>query len=272
MEDLKDKHARGVQERDDPDRAPTGEPYRKIQHENAQRAKAERQRKEQDRENEARRIQELRNHVERQVKEKDDDDDSEVDSDDEWLDDLENDPALEALREQRLVQLKQQELKKLENRARGHGQYRTIAQDEFLPECTNSSEWVVVHFFHDDFMKCKVMDHHMKIVAEQHVECKFLRIDAQKAPFFCGKLQVKTLPTVLIFQEGKAVDRLVGFEGISETNEWPTGLLQKWLATTGAIKYTPPSKEIEEEMRRLGIAVKGSIWRGGIQEYNDDDE
>mmetsp|Transcript_12129 Transcript_12129/g.20124 ORF Transcript_12129/g.20124 Transcript_12129/m.20124 type:complete len:278 (-) Transcript_12129:81-914(-) len=274
MEDLKDKHARGVQERDDPDRAPTGEPYRQLQHQSAQRARMEQTRQTQEREMETRRIMEIRNHVERQMKENDnsdnDNDSDDDDSDDEWLDELENDPALEALREQRLEQLKQQELKLLENKAKGHGQYRTIAQDEFLPECTNTSEWVVVHFFHHEFIKCQVMDHHLTIVAHAHAECKFLRIDAQKAPFFCGKLQVQTLPTVLVFQNGKAVDRLVGFEGIADNNEWPTALLQKWLAGAGAIQYTPPSKEIEEEMKRLGISVKGSIWRGGMNEYNDD--
>jgi thiol-disulfide isomerase/thioredoxin len=142
------------------------------------------------------------------------------DSDDEWLDELESDPALEALREQRLEQMRRDHLKMLEDKAKGHGEYRTISQDEFLPECTlSSSEWIVVHFFHDEFETCKVMDHHLKIVAEQHVECKFVRIDARKAPFFCTKLKVKTLPTVLVLREGNVVNRLLGFEGIAEGKE-----------------------------------------------------
>jgi hypothetical protein len=217
----------------------------------------------------------------------DDDDDRSADSDDEWLNELESDPALEEIREHRLQQLRQEHLHKLELKSKGHGDYRTISQDEFLPEtcaeaaaATDSSkskraasEWVVVHFFHDEFIKCKVMDHHLKIVAAKHLECKFLRIEAQKAPFFCSKLKVMTLPTVLVLREGNVVDRLVGFEGIAEDNEWPTRLLQKWLAKSGAIEYKPPSREIEEEMERLGISVeKGSIRRGGVRHYDDDDE
>ena len=216
----------------------------------------------------------------------DDDDDRSADSDDEWLNELESDPALEEIREHRLQQLRQEHLHKLELKSKGHGDYRTISQDEFLPEtcaaaaATDSSkskraasEWVVVHFFHDEFIKCKVMDHHLKIVAAKHLECKFLRIEAQKAPFFCSKLKVMTLPTVLVLRKGNVVDRLVGFEGIAEDNEWPTRLLQKWLSKSGAIEYKPPSREIEVEMERLGISVeKGSIRRGGVRHYDDDDE
>jgi len=271
MDELKDKHARGVQERDDPDRAPTGEPYRQIQRQGMERARQEQTRKEEERQVQIMRIQELKEQVQRQVN-KEENGDDEDDSDDEWLNELESDPTLEAIREQRLEQMRREHLQKLENRAKGHGEYRTISQDEFLPECTSSSEWVVVHFFHEDFLKCKVMDHHLKLVAEQHIECKFLRIDAQKAPFFCAKLKVKTLPTVLVLQEGNVVDRLLGFEGISEGNEWPTSLLQKWICAAGAIQYTPPSRELQEEMKRLGISVKGSIRKGGIRDYDEDDE
>ena len=215
----------------------------------------------------------------------DDDDDRSADSDDEWLNELESDPALEEIREHRLQQLRQEQLHKLELKSKGHGDYRTISQDEFLPETcaaaatdsskskTAASEWVVVHFFHDEFIKCKVMDHHLKIVAAKHLECKFLRIEAQKAPFFSSKLKVMTLPTVLVLREGKVVDCLVGFEGIAEDNEWPTRLLQNRLAKSGAIEYKPPSREIEEELERSGISVeKGSIRRGGVRHYDDNDE
>lgn len=198
---------------------------------------------------------------------------SDHDSDDEWLDELESDPALEALREQRLEQMRRDHLQMLELKTKGHGEYRTISQDEFLPECTSSSsEWIVVHFFHDEFETCKVMDHHLKIVAEQHVECKFLRIDARKAPFFCTKLKVKTLPTVLVLREGNVVNRLLGFEGIAEGNEWPTSMLQEWLSQAGAIQYKPAPRELEDEMKRMGISTRGTIRRGGVRHYDDDDE
>ena len=54
-----------------------------------------------------------------------------------------------------MSQLKQTHEARAENLAKGHGQFREIAQDEFLPEVTGSSR-VVAHFYHNDFQRCKV--------------------------------------------------------------------------------------------------------------------
>jgi len=60
------------------------------------------------------------------------------------------------------------------------------------------------------------------------------------------------------------VDRLTGFEGLtldpSDPDKWHTGKLQQWLSSEGAINYTIPNEEIQEEMKRLGIRFHGSIW------------
>jgi thiol-disulfide isomerase/thioredoxin len=185
----------------------------------------------------------------------------------------EDDEELQAIRERRLQELRTKQMEKAENVAKGHGQYRHISQDEFLPECT-SSRHVVIHFFHGDFERCKIMDHHLKIIAEQHMECKFLKIDSEKAPFFVNKLQVKTLPSLLVFCEGKSVARLIGFMGLApdpkKPDEFESCRLQEWLSETGAIDYTPSPKVLEEEMARLGLKVRKPICSGGIRNYDEE--
>ncbi|RHY26451.1 hypothetical protein DYB32_007607, partial [Aphanomyces invadans] len=61
------------------------------------------------------------------------------------------------LREIRLKQLQEQYKLKAENLAKGHGDYREIVQDEFLKEVTSSAR-VLVHFYHRDFERCKIID------------------------------------------------------------------------------------------------------------------
>lgn len=61
------------------------------------------------------------------------------------------------LRQARLSQLKQAYEEKQQLLAKGHGEYREIAQDEFLKEVTGSP-LVAVHFYHNDFERCKIMD------------------------------------------------------------------------------------------------------------------
>merc|ERR1712038_2166836 len=205
------------------------------------------------------------------------------DSDDEW-DDLLNDETseLEAIRQRRIHEMREKQMKAAEQKSLGHGEVRLITQDEFLPECTGKSEYVAVHFFHKEFKRCTIMDHHLKIIAPKHMSCKFLRMDAEKAPFFIHKLCIKTLPTLIVFREGKSVERLTGFEGLiidpAEPDKWHTGRLEQWLSSTGAIKYKVPTEEIKEEMRRMGIRPKGTVWSGTSRSgfkstvYDSDDE
>ena len=199
MGELQEKHANGTNEVDDPDRAPTGTPYRQIQQQQQQAALAAKQREAQQMEAQQREESERetwRQKVYQREQDGLEDDDSQEDnkndnnnSDDDEYDDLldddylDDDPVLEAIRHKRMLELKIAQAQRTEALAKGHGQYRTIAQDEFLPECTGSSEWVAIHFFHREFQRCAIMDHHLQQVATAHVTCKFLRIDAEKAPF-----------------------------------------------------------------------------------------
>mmetsp|Transcript_20211 Transcript_20211/g.43316 ORF Transcript_20211/g.43316 Transcript_20211/m.43316 type:complete len:276 (+) Transcript_20211:3-830(+) len=200
---------------------------------------------------------------------------AESDEDDEFdhlLDD--EDEELMALRQARIAQLKAQQSQRAQNISLGHGSLRTITQDEFLPECTGSSKYVCIHFFQDDFERCKIMDFHLKIVAREHLEAKFLRIDAAKAPFFVHKLRVKTLPALFVFENGKEIGRLMGFEGLAKDlkkpDEWQTGRLEEWISSMGAIEYVRPSEEVEEERRRLGIVMRGAVYsdreRSGMED------
>ncbi len=281
---LEEMKERGSQP-DDPDRAPTGSAYHAAA--KMKRAQAAEEKR---REQETQRLKAMKEEAKHVFADKtngadgnvDNEESEDDDSDDEYDDLLNDDTELEAIRQRRIQEMRSAQMKVAEHRALGHGELRTIVQDEFLPECTGSSEWVAVHFFHKEFERCKIMDHHLKIIAPQHLSCKFLRMDAEKAPFFVHKLQVKTLPTLIVFQEGKAIDRLMGFEGLaidsSEPDKWHTGRLQQWLASTGAIKYTMPTEELKEEMRQMGIKPKGTVWSGTSRNgfrstrYDSDDE
>ncbi|CAM9702732.1 unnamed protein product [Chrysoparadoxa australica] len=195
----------------------------------------------------------------------------EEDSDDEYLDGLDNDPELEKIREARLKQLKASHDTKLANLGKGHGQYREVVQDEFLPEVTGS-ERVVCHFYHNDFEKCKIMDMHMQRLAQGHVETKFIKINAEKTPFFVQKLQIKVLPCLCIFIDGINTEQVLGFEGLNENmppgkeNEWPTANLSRRLALAKAVNYT--AQDLLKEKRS---EYNNNIRSSTMVEYGDED-
>lgn len=102
-------------------------------------------------------------------------------------DDADEDNELRRIRSQRLKQIRDSQREKLENIGKGHGQYREITQDEFLNEMISSRK-VVCHFYHAEFARCAVIDHHIQKLVQRHVETKFVKINADKAPFFVSKV------------------------------------------------------------------------------------
>jgi thiol-disulfide isomerase/thioredoxin len=60
------------------------------------------------------------------------------------------------------------------------------------------------------------------MIAQAHREVKFIRLNVQKAQFMVQKLSIKTLPTIVLFTDGVAKDRIVGFDELGGRDVFPT--------------------------------------------------
>ncbi|KAL2945863.1 hypothetical protein AAZX31_U023600 [Glycine max] len=49
---------------------------------------------------------------------------------------------------------------------------------------------------------CKVMDKHLNILAKQHIETRFVKLNAEKSPFLAEKLKIIVLPTLALSLSG----------------------------------------------------------------------
>lgn len=180
---------------------------------------------------------------------------------------MDEDAELRNVRERRLRQIKLDQIEKLENLGKGHGQYREIVQDEFLGEVT-SSKTVICHFYHDEFSRCKIMDHHLRRLAERHVESKFIKINAAKSPFFVEKLTVRSMPTLVFFMDGVASGKLIGFDGLSEMmpegkeDEWSTVMLARMLGEANII-----NKELIVDEDEIEAQQKANFERIRREQY-----
>ncbi|KAL6970037.1 Thioredoxin domain-containing protein plp3b [Sarracenia purpurea var. burkii] len=150
------------------------------------------------------------------------------------LDELMDDPELKKLHADRIAALKEEAEKREILKKQGHGEYREITEGDFLGEVTGS-EKVISHFYHREFYRCKIMDKHLKFLAPRHIDTKFIKIDAENAPFFVSKLTIKTLPCVVLFSKGIAIDRLVGFQALGGKDDFTTKSLESLLVKKGMI-------------------------------------
>ncbi|KAL1290291.1 thioredoxin domain-containing protein PLP3B [Arachis ipaensis] len=171
------------------------------------------------------------------------------------LDDLMDDPELEKLHADRIAALKKEAEKRQEWKKKGHGEYREITEGDFLAEVTGS-EKVICHFYHKEFYRCKIMDKHLKSLSLKHIDTKFIKLDAENAPFFVAKLAIKTLPCVILFRQGVAGDRLIGFQDLGGKDEFSTRTLEALLIKKGIIdekKYEDDENDGYDENTRRTV-------------------
>ncbi|KAE9374846.1 thioredoxin-like protein [Stipitochalara longipes BDJ] len=159
------------------------------------------------------------------------------DDEDALIASLEDSPALDAFREQRIQQLHSEFTRAKAQKNEGFGNYTEIKEEKALMDLTTSVKYAVVHFAKDNFARCGVMDGHLESLAPKHFDTKFLKMNVENAPFLVTKLKIQVLPCVLAFVNGVSVDRIVGFEGLGYTQDtFTTKDLEARLLQSGVLQ------------------------------------
>ena len=141
-----------------------------------------------------------------------------------------------------------------------YGRYTEIIETEFLDTMLKNDK-VVCHFYHKDFERCKIIDKHLKIIAPEHRETLFVKINAEKTPFFTEKLNIRVLPTIILFVKGKAIHRFIGFQDFGMNDDFPTINLSRQLVIFKMIQ--PKTKAEKGEV---------TIKRGKKDDSDEDDD
>lgn len=183
---------------------------------------------------------------------------------------------LERIRQRRLAELKEKASKKEEWLANGHGIYSELPSErDFFDICKQSSN-ICVHFFRSTTMRCAIFDKHLTILASRHLECRFIKVDAEKSPFIVSRLGVRVLPTLILVKDEKVISRVIGFDDLGGHDNFSTEMLEWRLGVAGVIEYSgdlsqPPdmskSKKKDLPFRRTTKTI-----RGGANGDSDDDE
>lgn len=147
----------------------------------------------------------------------------------------ENEDDLDVIRARRLAELKR--ISELESKFRGlgHGDYTEIDEREFLDAVIKSAR-AVVHFYHRDFARCKAVDKNLAIVAPAVIGTRFLKVNAEKCPFFVEKLKIKVLPTLVYLIDGKTIHTVTGFSEFGGNDDFYISEFVKSLNRHGMLK------------------------------------
>lgn len=184
-----------------------------------------------------------------------------------------DDPDLEQLHRDRMEQMKKECEKRASLQQEGHGELTEIEEKDFLPEVTKPKR-VVVHFYHNEFERCKIMNQRLSQLAPRHLDTKFVKIHAPDAPFFVTKLKVQVLPCVISFDNGKAFDRVVGFDELGGKDDFGVDALEQRLLESGAISEDDRSlvQEVQQNENIEPEQGPGKLQKGLYTAASDSDE
>ena len=191
---------------------------------------------------------------------------------------LENmkDDDLEALRQKRMEQMKQAAKSREQWLANGHGKYEEIPTEKDFFDACKKSKNVVCHFYRDSTFRCKIVDKHLAILAPKHVECRFLKLNAEKAPFLTQRLSIRVIPTITLVKDEKTKDFVVGFDDLGGHDEFSTEMMEWRIAQADVINYSgdllsPP--DMKEKKSILGFAGKNIRSKhNGDGDLSDDND
>jgi len=155
-----------------------------------------------------------------------------LDAEIERLENLKKDD-LEELRRKRLEEMKNEHKRKSEMAQVGHGTYEEVmGEKEFFQEAKKSDK-VVVHFYRPSAWRCEIVDKHLKALAVKHWGTRFIKINAEKAPYLAEKLHIWMLPSIVLVKGGKTEHTIVGLDEMGGEEDFPTEALEEVLVKWG---------------------------------------
>ncbi|MBQ8998047.1 MAG: thioredoxin [Clostridium sp.] len=89
---------------------------------------------------------------------------------------------------------------------------KMINTNEFATEVENKNGVVLVDFFATWCGPCKMLAPVYSALSEEMAgNAEFLKVDIDESMDLARKFSITTVPTVVVFKDGKEMDRLVGF-------------------------------------------------------------
>lgn len=103
-----------------------------------------------------------------------------------------------------------------------------ITDASFQREVLDSTDLVLVDFNAEWCGPCKAISPIIDKIANQYSgQLKVVRIDVDQNPLTCDQYNVRGIPTLMFFSNGKIAQTIVGFAGNDEIEQTIEGLLKE---------------------------------------------
>ena len=86
----------------------------------------------------------------------------------------------------------------------------SITGQNFKDEVINSDKPVLVDFWAIWCGPCQMLAPIVEELSEEHPEIKFAKVNTDQQPMLAQEYGIYSIPTLLLFKDGKIVDKMVG--------------------------------------------------------------
>jgi len=200
-----------------------------------------------------------------------------IDSEMKKMNELDDDD-IEAIRQKRLKDMQKAHAAKQAFLLKGHGVYKEIPSEKDFFDQVKNSKKAVVHFYRPTTMRCEIFDKHLGILAPKHLETRFVKLNAEKAPFLCERLSIRVIPTLLLIVDGQTKEKIAGFDQLGGHDDFSTEMMEWRLGVAGAINYkgdksAPPVDNRVRSQNPLTAnkKIRGNDWPDSDEELFGDE-
>lgn len=78
---------------------------------------------------------------------------------------------------------------------------------------------IAIKFYSETCGSCKLIEKELKSILEKKF-VTYYQINAEKSADICHEFNIKNLPTVVIFEDGKELNRFIGYKNEQEISKW----------------------------------------------------
>lgn len=164
--------------------------------------------------------------------------------------------TIEFLRQKRKLLLAKKMRKEADMRQCGHGKYSELTDTKEFFAAAKKSSRLMVHFYRGVTPRCEIVDAHFTKLADKHVECRFVKLNAEKNPYLVEKFGIILLPTMVLIKDGKTDHAIHGFDEFGGTDDFSTEVMGLVLASYDMIN---PEEIDLDAIEELGEGNKSGV-------------
>ncbi|QMT98468.1 thioredoxin [Mycoplasma tullyi] len=94
-----------------------------------------------------------------------------------------------------------------------------ISNKAELEQLLSSNKKVVVDFYADWCGPCKILGPIFEEVSQDNQEWTFVKVNVDQAAELSAEFEIRSIPTVIFFQDGNMTDKRIGFIPKNELKE-----------------------------------------------------